>query len=99
MGVDHIVFETDLVPPTSLFDEDARSVKEECLSRVTLFGERTLWHALRHYTHHYHQVRNHQEKGKVLLLPTATYSQTRDHPMQCRERLGGLLKYDYREAT
>lgn len=31
-----------------------RSVKEECLSRVTLFGERALWHALRHYTHHYH---------------------------------------------
>jgi len=76
-----------------------RSVKEECLSRVTLFGERALWHALRHYTHHYHQERNHQGKGNVLLLPTATYSQNRDHLIQCRERLGGLLKYYYREAA
>ncbi len=76
-----------------------RSVKEEGLSRVTLFGERALWHALRHYTHHYHQERNHQGKGNVLLLPTATYSQNRDHLIQCRERLGGLLNYYYREAA
>jgi hypothetical protein len=76
-----------------------RSVKEECLSRTLLFRERALWHALRHYTHHYHQERNHQGKVNVLLLPTATSNQSRDHPIQCRERLGGLLKYYYREAA
>ncbi|GEP61959.1 helix-turn-helix domain-containing protein [Reyranella soli] len=36
-----------------------RSVKEECLSRVILFGERSLWRALREYVDHFHTERNH----------------------------------------
>ena len=76
-----------------------KSVKEECLSRLILFGERSLWHALQHYETHYHRERNHQGKGNVLLLPPATHSQRPGHPIQCRERLGGLLKYYYREAA
>ena len=46
-----------------------RSVKEECLSRLILFGERALWHALTQYEEHYHRERNHQGKGNVLLIP------------------------------
>lgn len=37
-----------------------RSVKEECLSKLILFGERSLKRALHHYEIHYHQERNHQ---------------------------------------
>src|SRR5438874_4431038 len=40
-----------------------RSVKEECLARRMLFGEKALQHALTEYTTHYHNERNHQDKG------------------------------------
>jgi putative transposase len=36
-----------------------RSVKEEALSRLILFGERALWHTLNEYVTHYHQERPH----------------------------------------
>jgi putative transposase len=75
-----------------------RSVKEECLSKVILFGERSLRRALREYVEHYHAERNHQGKGNVLLFPRDAdihHAQT----MQCRERLGGLLRYYHQEAA
>ena len=40
-----------------------RSVKQECLSKVILFGERPLRRALTEFTTHYHGERNHQGKG------------------------------------
>ena len=70
-----------------------RSVKEECLARVTLFGEASLRHVLNEYVDHYHQERNHQGKGNVLLFPTASEDLERKGSIHCRERLGGLLKY------
>jgi transposase InsO family protein len=77
-----------------------RSVKDECLARLILCGERSLQHALRSYVSHYHQERPHQGKGNVLLLQVATPRQRRgDGPIQCHERLGGLLKfYDWQAA-
>jgi putative transposase len=75
-----------------------RSVKEECLSKVVLFGERSLRRALSDYVEHYHAERNHQGKGNVLLFPRGT-SIRRDGPVQCRERLGGLLRYYHQEAA
>ncbi len=39
-----------------------RSVKEECLSRLILFGESSLRRALQQYIVHYHEERNHQGK-------------------------------------
>jgi putative transposase len=38
------------------------SVKEECLSKLILFGERSLQRALQEYVVHYHEERNHQGK-------------------------------------
>jgi len=70
-----------------------RSVKEECLSRLILFGEASLRHALMQYVEHFHHERNHQGKGNVLLFPAVNQDAERQGPMQCRERLGGLLKY------
>ncbi len=37
-----------------------RSVKEECLARMLLFGEGALRHALTQYVTHFHHERNHQ---------------------------------------
>jgi transposase InsO family protein len=76
-----------------------RSVKEECLSRLILFGEASLWHALHEYVAHYHHERNHQGKGNVLLLPPSRTDERRTGPIHCRERLGGLLKYYEYEAA
>jgi putative transposase len=49
-----------------------RSVKEECLSRLILFGESSLRRALQQYLVHYHEERNHQGKEKLSLFPTQT---------------------------
>ena len=76
-----------------------RSVKEECLARVILFGEASLRHALTQYVEHFHSERNHQGKGNVLLFPAVSQDPECEGPMQCRERLGGLLKYYAREAA
>jgi putative transposase len=75
-----------------------RSVKEECLSKVILLGERSLQRALSNYVAHFHAERNHQGKGNVLLFPRATARQ-REGPVRRRERLGGLLNYYHREAA
>jgi putative transposase len=75
-----------------------RSVKEECLSKVILFGERSLRRALSDYVDHFHAERNHQGKGNVLLFPRDT-DRHREGPVRCRERLGGLLRYYHREAA
>jgi len=75
-----------------------RSVKEECLSKVVLFGERSLRRALSEYVEHFHAERNHQGKGNVLLFPRDT-DICDEGPVQSRERLGGLLRYYHREAA
>jgi len=75
-----------------------RSVKEECLSKIILFGERSLRRALSEYVEHYHAERNHQGKSNVLLFRRVTETR-RDEPAQCRERLGGLLRYYHQEAA
>jgi putative transposase len=76
-----------------------RSVKEECLSRLILFGEASLRHALTQYVAHFHHERNHQGKDNALLFPTVSQDAERQGPVQCCERLGGLLKYYTREAA
>ena len=75
-----------------------KSVKDECLSKIILFGERSLRRALNEYVTHYHAERNHQGKSNVLLFRRVT--QTRlEEPVRCRERLGGLLNYYHQEAA
>jgi hypothetical protein len=77
-----------------------RSVKEECLSHLILFGEASLRKALTQFQEHYHSERNHQGKGNVLLFPAAEERpKGRMSPIECRERLGGLLKYYHRRAA
>ena len=77
-----------------------RSVKQECLSRLILFGERPLRRALQQYVTHYHEERNHQGKQNRLLFPLPNREAGGDNGMvRCKERLGGLLKYYEREAA
>jgi putative transposase len=71
-----------------------RSAKQECLSRLILFGERPLSRALAEFSAHYHGERNHQGKGNQLLFPQpGDKPKQRGRTVDCRHRLGGLLKY------
>jgi len=76
-----------------------RSVKDEALSQFIFFGEASLRHVLKEYETHYHAERNHQGKGNILLFPRASQGAKGEGPLQCRERLGGLLKYYDHEAA
>ena len=77
-----------------------RSVKEECLSKLILFGESSLRTALTQFQEHYLSERNHQGKGNVLLFPAADeLPKTSGPSIECRERLGGLLKYYHQRAA
>src|ERR1700686_4888736 len=77
-----------------------RSVKEECLSRLILFGESSLRRAVKAFAEHYHRERSRQGKGNVLLFPAAEQRVgSRDGKVRCKERLGGLLRYYHREAA
>jgi hypothetical protein len=75
-----------------------RSVKQECLSKLILFGEAPLSRVLAEYSRHYHSERNHQGKSNKLLFPNAGERIQRGQPVECRYRLGGLLKYYRRVA-
>ena len=61
-------------------------------------SERHLWLVVSEYTAHYHEERNHQGIGNQLI------ERSRGDPrnvgrVACRERLGGVLRFYYREAA
>jgi transposase InsO family protein len=73
------------------------SAKSECLDRMVLLGDGHLRAAVREFVHHYHEERPHQGLGNELIAPKTTVIGTGQ--MMCRARLGGLLKFYYREAA
>ena len=75
-----------------------RSIKEECLSKLILFGETSLRRVVSDFLGHYHQERNHQGKDNLLLFPSPVPEADSRGAIRCRERLGGLLKYYSRAA-
>jgi transposase InsO family protein len=98
-GVERVVLPPRSPNLNAYAERWVRSVKEECLSRLILCGEATLYRALNEYIVPYHHERNHQGKGNVLLFPSVSQDTVHAGPMRCRERLGGLLKYYEREAA
>jgi hypothetical protein len=77
-----------------------RSAREECLSQLVLFGEEGLRWALSEFVAHYHEERNHQGKDNVLLFPSAERpALSKGDAIGCKQRLGGMLKYYYRDAA
>jgi hypothetical protein len=85
-----------LAPPrtpnlNSFAERWVSSVRQECLSKLILFGEASLCRASTEYIDHYHFERNHHGKGNLLLFPSP------DVVPRCRtvhrDRLGGLLKF------
>ena len=75
-----------------------RSIRSECLDRMIFFSEESLVRTILQYAKHYHHERNHQGVGSRILEPGQEVGQEHG-PIECRERVGGLLKYYYRRAA
>lgn len=75
-----------------------RTIKETCLDRMILFGEDSLRRAINEFAEYYHHERNHQGLGNRLIDPREEIGAA-DGSVACRERLGGLLRYYYRQAA
>lgn len=75
-----------------------RSIKHECLNQFIFLSEKQLRHVIHEYVEHYNCERNHQGIGNELIEP----EDPRTHvvgKIECRERLGGMLKSYHRRAA
>jgi hypothetical protein len=72
-----------------------RSIKAECLDRIIPIGERHFV-ALAEYVAHYHDERNHQALGNLLITGRPTMDVT--GRIFRRARLGGVLNFYERAA-
>ncbi len=95
--------DTVLLPPKSPnlnahLERFFGSLKSECLSRMIFFGEKSLRRALSSYLVHYHEERNHQGLHNAIIVPGDELGSSTGE-IECRERLGGLLRYYYRDAA
>jgi putative transposase len=75
-----------------------RSLREECTDRLIFFGEAMLRRAVHEFVEHYHRERNHQGLDNRLIQAGEEVGRGVD-AIQCRQRLGGLLRYYYRQAA
>ncbi len=74
-----------------------RSIKSECLDRMILIEEPSLRRAVDQFVVHYHRERNHQGLENTIIEPE--FGSGEEGEVICRERLGGLLRYYYRDAA
>jgi transposase InsO family protein len=75
-----------------------RSIKDECLSRMIFFSERSLRKATREFAAHYHAERNHQGLDNRL-IESGGRVESAIGRVTCRERLGGMLRFYHRAAA
>ena len=75
-----------------------RSIKESCLGPMILIGEASLLRATSQFVLHYHAERNHQGLENKIIRPEFLIFPS-EGEVCCRKRLGGLLRYYYREAA
>ena len=75
-----------------------RLIKSECLAQIIPLGERHLRTAVKEYTEHSHLERNHQGlKNDLIEKPRDDLDG--NGAVECRERLGGVLRYYDRRAA
>jgi hypothetical protein len=78
-----------------------KTVREECLNHLVLFGERHLRHVIKEFIAHYHGERFHQGLGGQLIEKQVglTSEKGARGKVARRSRLGGILNFYYREAA
>jgi putative transposase len=71
-----------------------QTIQVECLDHSLVFGEKHFDYLVREYVEHYHTERPHQALGNGLVTgePPPALPNTDSH-IECRPRLGGLLKH------
>ena len=75
-----------------------KSIKAECLKHIIPLGEKSVRRSITSYVEHFHQERNHQ--GLENNIPFhAEHVGKASGEIKTKERLGGLLKYYYRDAA
>lgn len=94
-GVDAVRLRSPNPNPNGYSERFVRSITSECLAQVIPLGESDLRCAVSEYLEHDHCERNHQSVGNMLTDPPATAPMA-DGPVECQDRVGGLLRYDPR---
>jgi hypothetical protein len=74
------------------------SLKDACLHRLISVGERPLRAAVVAFLAHYHVEHNHQAFDNRLIDPGEEVGHTAGE-VECRERLGAILRYFHRKAA
>ncbi|MDP6556599.1 MAG: integrase core domain-containing protein [Pirellulaceae bacterium] len=74
------------------------SLKSECLRRMIFFGKQSLRKAVQEFVRHYHEERNHQGLENKIIDPGDEVGQVAGS-IAIHERLGGILRYYYRDAA
>jgi transposase InsO family protein len=82
----------------SFSERFVQTVQNECTNEMIFFGKKHLEYSISEFVAHYHEERPHQGLGnRRIVQPTI------EPPIKgrifCRERIGGLLKSDYRKAA
>lgn len=86
-----------------------RSLRQECLNHLIIFGLSRLQHVLDEYKNYYNQHRPHQGIGNRIPdqckqhasgpVPVTPKRRLRHDDIRCQEFLGGLLKSHSRRAA
>ena len=78
--------------------EPCTKARDGCLRRLIPLGEWQLRRIISEYVEHYHRERHHQGLENQLIMAPAG-NENSAGPVQCRERLGGTLRFYYRDAA
>src|SRR5215468_314711 len=73
-------------------------IKEEALEQMILLGEHALSYAIHQYLIHYHTERNHQGLANQRIAPEPDLG-SHSGQVRRRDRLGGVLRYYYRDVA
>ena len=80
-----------------------QAIKHECLNHFVAFGEQHLEFLLQEYEDHYNTVRPHQGIGNqpigIVSMPPPHERLPDPSEIQCKSRLGGLLRHYHRRAA
>ncbi|MEG3639259.1 integrase core domain-containing protein [Magnetococcus sp. PR-3] len=75
------------------------TLKRECFNFFICFSRSQLNYILHSWVDHYNHERPHRGVGRDNTVLDVNFSAARDGPIQCKERLGGIIKSYYREAA
>jgi len=73
-------------------------ISDQTVGNILFFGENMLRKAVRQYLIHYHAERNHQGLNNTVIQAGDEVGRIAGK-IECRERLGGVLRYYYRDAA